>query len=88
MNAVEPIRDTRKIKEIKDDLLKQSYRNYMMFLVGINTGLRVGDLLRLKVDDIRDKKHIIIKEQKTLKNKQFLINKVLRQELTESKHTG
>jgi integrase len=55
----------------------------MMFLVGINTGLRVGDLLRLKVDDIRDKKHIIIKEQKTLKNKQFLINKVLRQELTE-----
>ena len=83
MNAVEPIRDTRKIKEIKDDLLKQSYRNYMMFLVGINTGLRVGDLLRLKVDDIRDKKHIIIKEQKTLKNKQFLINRVLRQELTE-----
>jgi integrase len=83
MNAVEPIRDTEKIKEIKEDLLKQSYRNYMMFLVGINTGLRVSDLLSLKVDDIRDKKHIIVKEQKTSKNKQFLINKVLRKELTE-----
>ena len=83
MNAVEPIRDTEKIKEIKEDLLKQSYRNYMMFLVGINTGLRVSDLLRLKVDDIRDKKHIIVKEQKTSKYKQFLINKVLRRELNE-----
>jgi integrase len=32
----------------------------MIFWVGINTGLRVGDLMRLKVDDIRGKKHIII----------------------------
>ncbi|PTV93022.1 phage integrase family protein [Halanaerobium saccharolyticum] len=83
MNRMEPIRDTENIKEIKEDLLKQSYRNYMMFLVGINTGLRVSDLLRLKVDDIRDKKHIIVKEQKTSKYKQFLINKVLRKELNE-----
>jgi integrase len=83
MNAVDPIRDIKKIQEIKEVLLKQSYRNYMIFFVGINTGLRVSDLLRLKVDDIRGKKHIVVKEQKTSKQKQFLINKVLRQELTD-----
>lgn len=39
----------------------------MIFFVGINAGLRVSDLLSLKVDDIRGKKHIVVKEQKTSK---------------------
>jgi integrase len=83
MNKVEPIRDKKKIQEIKEILLQKSYRNYMIFVVGINTGLRVGDLLRLKVEDVRNKRHIIIKEQKTSKNKQFLINANLRNELNK-----
>ena len=53
----------------------------MIFVLGINTGLRIGDLLNLKVEDVKNKKHIIIKEQKTSKNKQFLINENLRREL-------
>ena len=81
MNKVEPIRDKNKIKEIKSILKKKSYRNYMIFVLGINTGLRIGDLLSLKVEDIKNKSHIIIKEQKTSKNKQFLINENLRREL-------
>lgn len=83
MNKVEPIRDKNKIKEIKDILLKKSYRNYMIFVIGINTGLRIGDLLKLKVEDVKDKSHIIIKEQKTSKNKQFLINENLRREINQ-----
>ena len=43
MNKVEPIRDKNKIKEIKNILKKKSYRNYMLFVLGINTGLRIGD---------------------------------------------
>jgi integrase len=62
MNVVEPIKDIEKIEEIKDVLLEKSYRNYMIFLVGINTGLRIGDLLKLKVEDVRNRKHIYIKE--------------------------
>lgn len=81
MNKVEPIRDKNKIKEIKSILKKKSYRNYIIFVLGINTGLRIGDLLSLKVEDIKNKSHIIIKEQKTSKNKQFLINENLRREL-------
>jgi integrase len=81
MNVVEPIRDIEKIEEIKDVLLEKSYRNYMIFLVGINTGLRIGDLLKLKVEDVKNRKHIYIKEQKTSKVKRFLINTTLRKEL-------
>src|SRR6056297_2591150 len=81
MNKVEPIRDTNKIKEIKQILKKKSNRNYMIFVLGINKGLRIGDLLSLKVEDVKNKTHIIIKEQKTSKNKQFLINANLRKEI-------
>ncbi|PRZ16319.1 phage integrase family protein [Laceyella sediminis] len=42
-----------------------SQRDYILFLIGINTGLRVGDLLKLKVSDVRRKKRIVIKEGKT-----------------------
>jgi len=83
MNKVEPIRDKNKIEEIKNILKKKSYRNYMIFVLGINTGLRIGDLLNLKVENVRNKSHIIIKEQKTSKYKQFLINSNLRKELNE-----
>lgn len=36
-------------------------------MLGINTGLRVGDLLKIKVKDIRRKKRIVILEGKTKK---------------------
>jgi len=83
MNKVEPVRDKNKIQEIKSILKKKSQRNYMMFVLGINTGLRIGDLLKLKVQHVKNKSHIIIKEQKTSKNKQFLINKNLRKEINK-----
>lgn len=81
MNKVEPIRDKNKIEVIKNILKKKSDRNYMIFVLGINTGLRISDLLNLKVENVKNKSHIIIKEQKTSKNKQFLINSNLRKKL-------
>ena len=81
MNKVEPIRKKQKIEEIKTELLKSSLRNYMIFVVGINTGLRISDILKLKVEDVKDKSHIEIKEGKTNKSKKFYINSELRKEL-------
>jgi len=83
MNKVEPIRDKAKIAELKRILREQSYRNYILFVLGINTGLRISDMLKLKVKDVRNKTHIVLKEQKTSKNKRFLINSNLRQELKD-----
>ena len=51
--------------------------------MGINTGLRISDLLPLKVEDVRNKTHITIKEKKTDKTKRFVINGALRQEIEE-----
>ncbi len=81
MNNVQPIRQLSKVEELKTILLKQSYRNYFLFLFGINTGLRISDVLKLKVRDVRDCSHIIIKEQKTGKEKRFMINNELRSEI-------
>lgn len=81
MNTVQPIRDKELIQKFKNELLKNGYRDYMLFVIGINTGLRISDILDLKVLDVRDKTHIILKEQKTGKTKRFLINSMLKQDI-------
>ena len=65
MEFVEPIRDKRKIELVKVILKKNGFRDYMLFLMGINSGLRISDILKLKVSDVRGKRYIEIKEQKT-----------------------
>lgn len=83
LNEVQPIRKKEKIEEMKTELLKKGYRNYMLFVLGINTGLRISDLLELKVEDVRGKTHIVLIEQKTKKTKKFLINNQLREDLNK-----
>lgn len=83
MKAVQPIRDQKIIEQFKRELMKISYRDYMMFTIGINTGLRISDLLQLKIDDVRDRTHITIVEKKTKKYKRFLINDMLRMEINK-----
>ena len=51
---VNPIKDIDKINAIKKNLQKQSLRDLLLFVLGINTGIRVHDLLTLKVRDISD----------------------------------
>jgi integrase len=48
---VEPIRELKDIRSIKQ-LLKSRPRDYLLFAMGISTGLRAGDLLKLKVADV------------------------------------
>jgi integrase len=80
MNTVQPIRDRNMIENMKVELLKLSFRDYLLFCVGINTGLRISDILKLKVSDVRNNTHIIITEQKTNKVKRFKINSFLSDE--------
>ncbi len=89
MNFVEPIRDRKKIAQIKNLLRGQrSYRNPLLFVVGINTALRISDLLQLKVNHFLDEKGRIksrfwIKEQKRGKRHEVAINQSIREALTE-----
>lgn len=67
---VQPIRDLQKIEDMKWALKRHcGERDYILFLVGINTGLRVSDLLKLKVSDIKGKKKVLIQEGKTKKSR-------------------
>jgi len=80
MNFVEPIRDRKKIAQIKNLLRGEGrFRDLLLFTVGINTALRVSDLLRLQVGHFIDDRQVIkkrfrIKEQKRGKRHEVFIN--------------
>lgn len=79
MSAVEPIRDRKKILAIKQNLKARSARNYLLFSLGINVGLRISDLLSLKVKDVLNTDYIYLKEKKTDKLKKVKINKAAKE---------
>ncbi|MCM3129004.1 site-specific integrase [Paenibacillus provencensis] len=80
MNFVQPIREQEMIEAIKEYLMKDSYRNYMLFVFGINTGYRIQDMLKFRKRDVMGE-HIVMIEMKTGKKKWQLINPTLKREL-------
>ena len=46
MNYVQPIREQSKIEEMKRELKKNGTRDYLLFYTGINTGLRISDIIK------------------------------------------
>ena len=84
MNSVEPIRDLKVIKNIRSVLKGQSIRNELLFILGINVGLRISDILRLKVQDLiriggkTAKDYVVITEKKTGKTKKFYIGDIVK----------
>jgi len=81
VNYVEPIRDPKKVEDISIYLRRQSERNYIMFILGIYTGLRISDILRFKIKDVKNKDYVNIREVKTGKQKIFQINATIKKEL-------
>lgn len=72
---VEPFKNIKDIEKLKSYFKERSLRNYTIFVVGINVGLRAGDLLSLKVGDVRNKERTTVTEEKTSKTRTFEINK-------------
>ena len=75
--CVDPIRDKQAIEKIKKNLANQR-RNLLLFILGINNGLRISDLLNLKVKHVKGLKageYISIKEVKTRKDNILMVNK-------------
>jgi integrase len=87
-----PIRDKRQLDRVMNYLIYkrdhsksnikeyQSYRNYMLFLIGFNTAFRAEDLLQLRVKDVY-KGYVSIQENKTGKMQNFRMNKQLHDEI-------
>lgn len=82
MNIVEPIKSIEDIQNIKRILSKKP-RNALLFSFGINSGLRIADILSLDVKDVKGKDYIELREKKTNKYKKFPINENLKAEIEE-----
>lgn len=83
MNTVEPIRKKTDITKMKKAL---HGRDKLLLVFGINSGLRISDLLKLKVEDVIDangkpRKRVSIVEEKTKKTKIFVLNRSISTEL-------
>lgn len=85
MSTTQPIRDPQNLHDFKEYYLseKPNIRNYALCILGLNTALRISDILHLKWKDIydfsKDKylSHISITEQKTGKTNQIAINQTI-----------
>jgi integrase len=89
MNFVEPIRDRKKIAQIKNQLRGQCrFRDLLLFVVGINTALRISDLLQLRIGHFIDEQKRVrqrfwIHEQKRGKRHEVVINNSIREAFEE-----
>lgn len=81
MNTVQPIKDIELVHDIADYMKARNERDYIMFLIGIHSGLRISDILKLHVRDVRGKDRITIREKKTGKERRFPINSYLKKKL-------
>ena len=70
------------VEDIANYLRDPSERNYIMFLMGIYTGLRISDILQRRISDVKDKENIVLREQKAQKRREIGVNPLLKKELT------
>lgn len=82
MNTAHPIRKTEDLQKIKD-YYRYTYpncRNELLIILGLNTALRISDILSLQWDMVYDFKqneyrtHIVLKEKKTGKPSRVYMN--------------
>ena len=65
-----PIKDIETINKIKEMYIKKNKkRDLLLFLLAINTGLKLNDLLNLNVKDVKEKEYIKIKQELNNKDK-------------------
>ncbi|MCG7408796.1 tyrosine-type recombinase/integrase [Paenibacillus sp. ACRRX] len=87
MEFVNPIRDVKTIQAMKEELRKHSVRDLLLFVLGINTGISLLDLLNLTVQDVWDGEHakqfLYIKDEKTGEEKDYYLNNKVGEILSE-----
>ncbi|WFR56505.1 tyrosine-type recombinase/integrase [Anaerocolumna sp. AGMB13025] len=86
--TVEPIRSKVKINQMHHYLKGKDDKYALLFKFGLNTGLRISDMLPLKMKNVcldngSFKEYLIIKEKKTSKEKKIKINNALKNALSE-----
>ena len=88
--TVEPIRDMTKVNEMYSYLAGKDLRYGLLFKFGLNTGLRISDILPVKLADVLNsegnfREYFILNEKKTGKEKKIKINSSLCNEIRKYK---
>lgn len=89
---VEPLRTREEIEEMKWAIRRGNKgtpkrpeladRDELLFLMGINTGLRANDLVRLRVGDVKQSKPFLIREGK-INKKRYIHVEMIRREIDQ-----
>jgi integrase len=84
--TVEPVRNKIKIKQLYNYLNGKCPKYGVLYKFGLNTGLRISDILPIKVRDIFGDKgefleYFVLNERKTMKGKKIKLNDTLRKVL-------
>jgi len=82
-NLVEPIKNKVQLYAVEEYLKKHNRRNHLIFVFGINSGLRISDILGLNVEDVKGRSYVEVIENKTGKYKRFPLNKKLQSLISE-----
>ena len=92
MSTTQPIRDKEALRKFKNfyKTQKPNPRNYAIIVLGLNTALRISDILSLTSEMVYDhnkvREHIVVKEQKTGKINRILLNREVRKALNLYRH--
>jgi integrase len=82
MATTEPIRDPEDLERLKNHYLtkEKNVRNYTLIIIGLNTALRISDLLSITWNHVYDfqaeqfRTHLDLTEQKTNKKTHIILN--------------
>lgn len=93
MNTAQPIRSTEDLEKLKKYYkeVAPNKRNQLLIIMGLNTALRISDILALRWDAVYDfdkkefRTHIVLTEQKTGKTSTIYINKNIQKSLKSYK---
>lgn len=95
MSKTQPIKEFEQINALKEYFLKKKeVRNYVLVVLGLNTSLRISDLLILRWKDVYNyranayRQHIAVTEKKTGKSNIVAINPAIIEALELLRSTG
>ncbi len=95
MSTTQPIRNLEELSKLKNYYYEKepNLRNFAMISLGLNTALRISDLLQLKWEDVFDfekeefRYHVVITEHKTGKENRIALNQSARDALALYKNS-
>ncbi len=83
MNWVAPIKDDETLRNFKDRLKQMDEKYYIMFEIGVGTGMQLQDILKLQVKDVRSQDFLEVHIGTKQIRRTFTFSEEFKQEIAE-----